>query len=289
MGNGSRIRFWEDVWCTEVAFCNRFPDLYRISRAKNSSIAGLWVPLLESTHYVWDLQLRRNLHDKELDGFANLTTLLDSVHLSEHRADSRIWLSDNSGGFSCKSAFSALQHEDGFLEFRFYKFIWKSCVPIRVKFFAWSLSLEKINTSDVLQHKRPFQCLSPNRCVMCKLDSESIHHLFFQCHFARSLWVKVFNEFGLHFEMLHNLLHLLQQGTKKRWKKSIETLWICAVWAVTWATWKERNSRIFTEKYVSIFNLWDKILFWVGIWVKTLSVFKNISLTDLSMGWKFLL
>ena len=289
VGNGSRIRFWEDVWCGDVAFANRFVDLYRISSAKNSSIADMFGPQLGSTHYGWDLHFRRYFHERELDSFANLTTLLDTVHLRGDVADTRIWVPDNSGGFSSKSAFAALQQEDGFFEFRFFKFIWKSCVPVRVKFFAWSLSLEKINTSDVLQHKRPFHCLYPNRCVMCNQDSETILHLFLQCHYARSLWVKVFNEFGLHTDVPADLFLLLDLGSDKRWKRSIKSLWVCAVWAVMWAIWKERNSRIFNEKYLSASNLWDKIMFWVGTWVKTLKDFESVSLTALSMGWSFLL
>ena len=123
VGNGSRIRFWEDAWCIDVALCNRFADLYRISTAKNFSIADMLVPQLGSTHYGWDLHFYRNFHDRELDSFANLTTLLDALHLIGDIADSRIWVPDNSGGFSSKSAFAALQQEDGFLEFRFFKFI----------------------------------------------------------------------------------------------------------------------------------------------------------------------
>ena len=139
------------------------------------------MPQLGYTHYGWDLHFYRNFHDREVDSFANLTSLLDTVNLRGDKADTRIWVPNNSGCFSSKSAFAALQQEDGFLEFPFFKYIWKSCVPVRVKFFAWSLSLEKINTSDVLQHKRPFQCLNPNRCVTCNKDSESISHLFLQC------------------------------------------------------------------------------------------------------------
>ena len=97
---------------------------------------------------------------------------------------------------------------------------------MRVKFFAWSLSLEKINTSNVLQHKRPFHCLNPNRCVMCNQDSESIPHLFLQCQYARYLWVKVYNEFGLDFEVPTNLFLLIDQGLNRRWKNSIKSLWV---------------------------------------------------------------
>ena len=149
------------------------------------------------------------MHDWELDNYANLIALLDQVHLNGALANIRIWQPNNSREFSSKSASVALQQEDGFQDFRFYKFIWKSSIPARVKFFAWSLSLEKINTYDVLQHKRLFHCLSPNRCVMCKQDNKSICHLFLQCCHARSLWVKVFSEFGLDMELPDNFFDFL--------------------------------------------------------------------------------
>ena len=101
--------------------------------------------------------------------------------------------------------------------------------------------------------------------------------------------MKVFNEFGLDTQVPDNLFHLLDQCSNKQWKKPIKSLWVCAVWAISWAIWKERNTRIFSEEYVPVSNLWDKILFWVGIWVKTLTDFRSISLTDLSTGWSFLL
>ena len=34
LGEGKRIRFWEDVWCGEVTLCASFPTLYNIARTK---------------------------------------------------------------------------------------------------------------------------------------------------------------------------------------------------------------------------------------------------------------
>ena len=116
----------------------------------------------------WDLQFYRNLHEREFESFANLSLVLDQVRLNDEPEDIRIWKPVRYGGFSCKSALVALQMDDGVQNFEFYKFIWKFGIPIRIKFFAWSLSLKKINTCEVLQRKRPFQCLHPSWCVMCK-------------------------------------------------------------------------------------------------------------------------
>ena len=104
---------------------------------------------------------------------------------------------------------------------------------------------------------------------MCKQERKSISHLFLQCDFARSLWLKVFREFGLLMDISDNILYLLKAFSVARWNNSIKALWVCVIWAVLWGIWKERNSRIFSDQFVSVFNLWDKILFLVALWVKS--------------------
>ena len=147
----------------------------------------------------------------------------------------------------------------------------------------------KINTYDILQRMRSFQCLSPSWCVMCKQDQETISHLFFTCGYARSLWSKVFKEFDLTVELPNTLLDLLIGCSEVRWNKKVKIIWVCVVWAVLWGIWNERNSRTFSDENILAFNLWDKILFWVAIWIKTRQDFRHISFSDLSMGWSFLL
>ena len=168
VGNGRRIRFWEDVWWGEEPFSARFANLYRLSLASKMTIAELLVHQTGTTFYGWNLHFYRNMHAIELDNFANLKMILDQVRLIEELEDLRIWIPDSVGGFSCKSATASLQHDDGIQDFQFHKFIWKVNIPVRIRFFAWSLCLERINTYDVLQSKRPFMCLQPNWCVLCK-------------------------------------------------------------------------------------------------------------------------
>ena len=38
--DGSKIRFWEDIWCGEVMLRDTFLDLYNIASAKEASIMG---------------------------------------------------------------------------------------------------------------------------------------------------------------------------------------------------------------------------------------------------------
>ena len=96
VGNGRRIRFWEDAWCDGVALSNCFVDLFRISTASNVSIAEVFVPQSGLVPHRWDLRFYRNMHDWELDDYANLTALLDQVHLNGELAYIRIWQPNNS-------------------------------------------------------------------------------------------------------------------------------------------------------------------------------------------------
>ena len=42
VGNGQRVRFWEDCWIKKVALCDLFPRLYRLSRGRECSIASMF-------------------------------------------------------------------------------------------------------------------------------------------------------------------------------------------------------------------------------------------------------
>ena len=88
-------------------------------------------------------------------------------------------------------------------------------------------------------------------------------------------------------EVLDNFLDLLKGSSNACWTKTIKELWVCVVWAVLWGIWRERNSRTFNNVYGSFYNLWDKILYWVAIWVKSCKDFNDIPFSDLSIGVEF--
>ena len=187
-----------------MALANRFVDLDSVSLNTNCSITEMLVPQLGPTNYRWDLRFYRNLHDRELDNYATLAALLDTGHLHEERADTRIWLSDNSGGFSSKSAFAVLQQGDGFLH--------------------------------LLQKKRRNSSLYPSWCVMCKRAEETVDHLFIHCSFSSRIWSKTLQTFGLYWVVPRSCYGLLsgQAGfTKGQVPKVIFLQFLsAALWAV---------------------------------------------------------
>ena len=41
LGDGCKTRFWEDLWCGEVALCTSFPSLYEVAGSKGARVVDL--------------------------------------------------------------------------------------------------------------------------------------------------------------------------------------------------------------------------------------------------------
>ena len=81
--------------------------------------------------------------------------ILGDFHINPSSLDKRNWSLDSSG-FSCKSYFHAIIDSSENLNFEPFDFIWKSCVPYRMKVFAWLFFHRKFNTCEVLEWKNPY-------------------------------------------------------------------------------------------------------------------------------------
>ena len=42
MGNGTRIRFWNDLWCGCKVLSQRFPHLYGMAAHRNGMVEEMW-------------------------------------------------------------------------------------------------------------------------------------------------------------------------------------------------------------------------------------------------------
>ena len=60
VGNGERIRFWEDLWWGNQTLCSQYADLYRVISVKNLTVSNV---LGNSLPLSWNFDFRRNLTD----------------------------------------------------------------------------------------------------------------------------------------------------------------------------------------------------------------------------------
>ena len=64
LGNGERIKFWEDPWLEEGILKDLFPQIFAVSSQQNTNIAGMgW---FEGQKWTWVLAWKRELSQEEL-------------------------------------------------------------------------------------------------------------------------------------------------------------------------------------------------------------------------------
>ena len=57
VGDGTRILFWDDVWCTDNPLKVAYPELYRIAKAKDAFVADNFQCRGDSIH--WEVTFSR--------------------------------------------------------------------------------------------------------------------------------------------------------------------------------------------------------------------------------------
>lgn len=69
--NGQRIKFWKDTWLGSLPLEIHFPNLYRISTKKDSTVAKCW----NSEQNDWSLGFKRGIMERELNSWMRLEML----------------------------------------------------------------------------------------------------------------------------------------------------------------------------------------------------------------------
>ncbi|KAB2635258.1 hypothetical protein D8674_025792 [Pyrus ussuriensis x Pyrus communis] len=157
VGNGERVRCWEDGWLEGGPLKEQFPRLFLLSRMHNQNIASFVDLSINSLS--WNFDFRRNLNEVEIEEAARLLQKVENVRF-------------NNG---------IVQH------FPPSSQIWKSKVPPKVKVLVWLVAIGSLNTCDQIQRRSPFICISPHWCSLCKAKEESVNHIFLHCSYTIQL------------------------------------------------------------------------------------------------------
>ncbi|XP_062176085.1 uncharacterized protein LOC133881146 [Alnus glutinosa] len=103
-----------------------------------------------------------------------------------------LWISSTSGQFTTKSAYQVIKSNlqvnsplPG-TSSNFWKSIWKLNLNDRLRFFIWKIAWNILPTKERLNSV--FSSTDITVCPLCKSGEDSIHHLFFNCIFARVIW-----------------------------------------------------------------------------------------------------
>lgn len=121
-----------------------------------------------------------------------------------------------------------------------FQVVWRSrCTP-RIKFFAWLVVVDRLNTKPMLQ-RRHLDVHDDDICVMCSSGQpKTIEHLFFECPFAAECWAIVNFQWDLSLP-LHD--RLVAAGQNHNLPFCTEAALIAA-----WEIWKMRNDKVFQRR-----------------------------------------
>ncbi|RVX05015.1 putative mitochondrial protein [Vitis vinifera] len=189
VGDGERIRFWEDLWWGDQPLKSQYPRLFRVVTDKNSPIFSI---LGSARPFSWNFNFRHNLSDSEIEDLECLMQSLDCMHLSTSASNARSWSLSSPGLFTVKSFFIALSQVLDLSPCFPTKFVCNSQVPFKVKSFVWLVAHKKVNTNDLIQLRRPYKAFSPDICKLCMKQGESADHLFLHCSLSMGLWHRLF-------------------------------------------------------------------------------------------------
>uniref|UniRef100_A0A2N9HC79 Reverse transcriptase domain-containing protein n=1 Tax=Fagus sylvatica TaxID=28930 RepID=A0A2N9HC79_FAGSY len=241
VGDGSKTRFWFDIWCETCSLKDGFPELYRIARNKEAFV-------MDHLHYhnervSWVLNFTRHVQDWELEAVSSFLELLYSSSAQGHGEDRMCWRGSSKEDYQVKNYYKHLLPSAGVLVP--WKSIWKTNAPPRVAFFVWVAAMGRILTIDNLRRRH---VIVLDWCCMCKESGESLSHLLLHCSAAREIWSFIFSIFSIQWIMPGGVIDLLSCWGDSCHSSRIRKVWNMVPPCVFWCIWWERNSRSFEGK-----------------------------------------
>jgi hypothetical protein len=242
--DGTQTRFWEDLWLGKDPLMLKYPNLYRIVRKKNVSVAEVLstIPL--------NVSFRRALVGDNWDKWLSLVGNVMMVNLND-RKDSFIWTANKN--FSVKNMYNDVVLRAGT---PVSCWVWKAKIPLKIKIFFWYLRNGVVLTKDNLVKRQWKGC---TKCCFCA-KHETIQHLFFDCPMATLMWGSVGFAFGI--KKPSDVQHLFGPWLRSFSKKQRDLVLIGMA-----ALWISRNDLVFQKsQYKSVLQVIFRGTFWIRSW-----------------------
>jgi ribonuclease HI len=185
-----------------------------------------WIPTIPSFKPGPKFNLNRNLPAllvKDLIDFNSASWIAPTVHnlfdlisateilkirITMDSAINYIWTPSTSGRFTVSSAYRFISdlmsnNSSTSTSPQFWKAIWKLNLNDRLRIFIWKIASNMLPTKERLcQISIP---ILDSSCPLCKLATDSLQRLFFECFFARVVWRHSFwplDSIALHFDFM---------------------------------------------------------------------------------------
>jgi hypothetical protein len=139
VGDGRKIKFWEDNWMGSSSLAIQFWELYVIVNEKSATIQELWDG--ESLKCTF----RRTVGERLMNMWDEVVQLATTICFSNEE-DNLIWHFSSNEIYSSQSLYKIINNR-GVLPI-FVSAVWSLKLPPRIHFFLWLLSKNKNLTRD---------------------------------------------------------------------------------------------------------------------------------------------
>ncbi|KAL0008623.1 hypothetical protein SO802_010125 [Lithocarpus litseifolius] len=164
--------------------------------------------------------------------------------------DKIIWVGNNRGVFSIKSAYYVALNlvessEEGECSYKdprefLWRNLWHLHIPSKIKIFAWRACVDALPTMVNLQNRG---IGISDLCPCCGVESETLFHSIINCEVARRVWdnwkVNSVEIWQALVDISYVTLDILRNGTNR----DLEVFF-----GVAWAVWYNRNQVAFESK-----------------------------------------
>ncbi|KAK1264156.1 hypothetical protein QJS04_geneDACA008656 [Acorus gramineus] len=143
--------------------------------------------------------------------------------------------------------------------------IWRSKIPLKVKFFLWLMYQRKLLTKAYRAKWAPNEDAT---CQICGGGLETTDHLMLECPVAIQIWSRLTGatDFVANLSSMEELWtggrRLCSRRDKSAKAKVSQTL----IPAVTWAIWLSRNLFLFRGTPVNVENIWASVVNFITFW-----------------------
>lgn len=229
IGDGATVCFWDDSWDMSV-FSQEYPRL--ASFALNADASVKEIMQAENLDDIFFLPLSQQAYAE----FVDLQNRLQNLPYDDTATDrwSPVWGNRYTSQRFYQHVFQEVDAHP------IFKIMWKSRCTARIKFFAWLVLVDRLNTKTMLR-RRHLNIQDTVTCVMCSTGAEeTIEHLFFDCPFAKVCWATVHFQWD---ELLPLWDRFIHAGTIHNLPFFTEATLIAA-----WELWKLRNDKVFQRR-----------------------------------------
>ena len=246
LGEGTRVRFWQDNWVGEKSLDKLFPGLFSLSVQQHELVANMgW---FEGHVWRWTLAWERELSIAEQAQLDALQLILQNAHPHRSVKDQVLW--EGKKTFSTKALITEankIKSSNGTVD-NLASTVWMKIAPPKIEFMTWLALLGKLNTREMLQQKGIIAA-EANLCTFCSAHSESCDHLLMSCAVSWRVWKAIADELDVRIETKPTFRQFYEWWIRRRAHNHIRKRFtLLAFFATTWSLWHMRNMMIFQSQ-----------------------------------------